>query len=50
LEKLQQYISPLDFDDYYSVIYHDATEEGYDEGWQAGFEAVTSQFGPRDEG
>jgi hypothetical protein len=48
LERLLQHIPPLEFDDYYSMLYQDANEEGYDEGFMAGYEGVMAQFGPGD--
>jgi flagellar biosynthesis/type III secretory pathway protein FliH len=43
LERLQQAVSPLEFDDTYSVIYQESVEEGYDDGYEAGYLAVMSQ-------
>jgi flagellar biosynthesis/type III secretory pathway protein FliH len=43
LARLQQAVSPLEFDDTYSVIYQEAVEEGYDDGYEAGYTAVMSQ-------
>jgi hypothetical protein len=43
LDRLQQAVSPLEFDDTYSVIYQESVEEGYDDGYEAGYLAVMSQ-------